>query len=160
MSGYQGYVGAFANYWQAFVPHPFWFGYHFVSVYYHLKEHYVNFFRFFQGFLNYFIHPSNYWVFKNAYFQSFFVTVMDLKKKKCQTVFPCEKVLAFWKEYFFSDRNTRKYSKSKIEFKYVCLRVFRHFDSQFDIFFEKLRLFYFRHVIFRLGFARVHNDLL
>ena len=39
----------FANYWQALVPHPFRFGYHFVSVYYHLKEHYVNFFRFFNA---------------------------------------------------------------------------------------------------------------
>ena len=42
------YMGDFANYWQAFVPHPLRFGYHFVSVYYHLKEHYVNFFRFFK----------------------------------------------------------------------------------------------------------------
>ena len=37
----------FANYWQAFLPHPLRFSYHFVSVYYHLKERYVNFFRFF-----------------------------------------------------------------------------------------------------------------
>ena len=36
-----------ANRWQAFLPHPFRFSYHFVSVYYHLKEHYVNSFRFF-----------------------------------------------------------------------------------------------------------------
>ena len=40
----------------------------------------------------------------------------------------------------------------------MFLRVFRHFDSQFHIFFEKVRLSYIRHVIFRLGFARVHND--
>ena len=73
-------MGDFANYWQAFVPHTLRFGYHFVNVYYHLKEHYVNFFRFFLGFLNYFIYLSNYWVFKNAYFQSFFVRIMDLKK--------------------------------------------------------------------------------
>ena len=40
----------------------------------------------------------------------------------------------------------------------MFLRVFRHFDSQLYIFFEKLRLFYIKHVIFRLGFPRVHND--
>ena len=34
--------------WQAFVPHPLRFGYHFVSVYYHLKEHYVNVSDFFK----------------------------------------------------------------------------------------------------------------
>ena len=38
------------------------------------------FFQIFLGFLNYFIHQLNYWVFKNAYFQSFFVRIMDLKK--------------------------------------------------------------------------------
>ena len=27
-----------------------------------------------------------------------------------------EKILAFWKKYYFSDRNARKYSKSKIDF--------------------------------------------
>ena len=31
-------MGDFANYWQAFVPHPLWFGYHFVRIYYHLKR--------------------------------------------------------------------------------------------------------------------------
>ena len=111
------------NYWQAFVPHPFRIGYPFVSVYYHLKEHYVNFFRFFQGFLNYFIHPSNYWVFKNAYFQSFFVRIMDLKKKICQDVSLCKNVSAFWKKYYFSDRNARKYSELKIDFKNVFLSL-------------------------------------
>ena len=130
-------MGDFANYWQAFVPHPLWFGYYFVSVYDHLKEHCMNFFRFFFGFLNYFIHPSNYWVFKNAYFQSFFVTITDLKKKKCHDVSLCKKVWTFWKKYYFSDRNARKYSKSKTDFKNVFLRVFRHFDSKFYIFFLK-----------------------
>ena len=64
---------------------------------------------------------------------------MDLKKK-CQDV--CKIVSASWKKYYFSDRNARKYWKSKIDFKNVFLRVFRHFDSQFYIFFEKLRLFF------------------
>ena len=62
------------------------------------------------------------------------------------------------KKNYFSVRNARKYSKSKIDFKNVFLRVFRHLDSQFYIFFEKLRLFYIRHIIFRLRFARVHNN--
>ena len=47
------------------------------------------------------------------------------------------KKFAFWKKYYFSDRNARKYWKSKIDFKNVFLRVFRHFDSQFYIFFLK-----------------------
>ena len=46
----------------------------------------------------------------------------------------------------------------KLTLKMCVLRVFRHFDFQFYIFLEKPRLFYIRHVIFRLGFARVHND--
>ena len=104
-----------------------------------------------------FIHPSNYWVFKNASFQSFFVRIMDLKKK-CQDVSLRKKFSAFRKKYYFFVRNARKYSKSKIDFKNLFLRVFRHFDSQFYIFFKKLRLFYIKNVIFRLGFARVHND--
>ena len=83
---------------------------------------------------------------------------MDLKKK-CQGVSLCKKVLAFWKKYYFSYRNARKYSKSTIDFKNVFLRVFRHVDSQFYIFFEKLRRFYIRHVIFRLGFARAQDDI-
>ena len=37
------------------------------------------------------------------------------------------------KKYYFSDRNARKYSKSKTDFKNVFLRDFRHFDSQFYI---------------------------
>ena len=146
-------MGDFVNYWQAFVPHPLRFGYDFVSVYNHLKEHYVIFFRFFKNFLNYFIHPFNYWVFKNAYFQSFFVRIMDLKKNRCQDVSLCKKVSAFWKKYYFSDRIARKYSKSKIDFKNVFLKVFRYVNSQFYIFFEKLRFLYINHVIFRLGFA-------
>ena len=51
------YTCDFANYWQAFVSHALRFGYYFVSVYYHLKERYVNFFIFFLDFLNYFTHP-------------------------------------------------------------------------------------------------------
>ena len=53
---------------------------------------------------------------------------MDLKKK-CQDVSLCKKVSAFWKEYYFSNRNARKYSNSKVDFKNVFIRVFRHFDS-------------------------------
>ena len=85
---------------------------------------------------------------------------MDFKKKKIQDVTLCKKVSAFLKEYYFSDCNARKYSKSKIDFKNMFLRVFRHFDSQFYIFFEKMKFFYIRHVIFRLGFAWAHNDFL
>ena len=48
---------------------------------------------------------------------------MDLKKK-CQDVTLCKKVSAFWKKYYFSDRNARKYSKSKIDFEYVFLYFF------------------------------------
>ena len=44
--------------------------------------------------------------------------------------------LSFLKKYYFSDRNARKYSNSKIDFKNVFLRVFRHLDSQFYIFFK------------------------
>ena len=82
---------------------------------------------------------------------------MDLKKK-CQEVSLWQKVSAFRKKYYFTDRIAKKYSKSKPDFKNVFLRIFRHFDSQFYIFFEKLRLFYVRHVIFRLEFAGVHNE--
>ena len=63
------------------------------------------------------------------------------RKKKFQDVFLCKKVSAFWKKYYFSDRNARKYSKSKIDFKNVILRVFQHFDSQFHIFFESWDFF-------------------
>ena len=65
---------------------------------------------------------------------------MDLKKK-CQDVSLCKKVSAFLKKYYFSDRNAKKYSKSKIDFTNVFLRVFRHFDSQFYIFFWKAETF-------------------
>ena len=44
---------------------------------------------------------------------------MDLQKK-CQEVTLCKKSLSFLKKkYFFSDRNARKYLKSKIDFKNV-----------------------------------------
>ena len=81
---------------------------------------------------------------------------MDLKKNVKTYLYVKKSQIK--KKYYFSDRNARKYSKSKIDFKNVFLKVFCHFDSQFYIFFEKLRLFYIRHVIFRSGFARVHND--
>ena len=55
-------------------------------------------------------------------------------KKNVKTVFR--------KKYYFSDRNARKYSKSKIDFKNVFLRVFRNFDSQFYIFFWKTETFF------------------
>ena len=54
---------------------------------------------------------------------------MNPEKKMSRT----KKVSAFWKKYYFSDRNSRKYSKSKIDFKNVFSRVFRHLDSQFYI---------------------------
>ena len=82
---------------------------------------------------------------------------MELKKK-CQDVSLCKKVSAFWKKYYFSDRNAKKYSKSKNDFKNVFSRVFRYFDSQFYIFFFWKIETYIIYVIFRLGFARVHND--
>ena len=73
---------------------------------------------------------------------------MDLKKKMSSVR---KNVSAFWKKYYFSDRNSREYSKSKIDFKNVFLRVFRHFDSQFYIFFEKLRLFLLKTYNFQIG---------
>ena len=79
-------------------------------------------------------------------------------KKNVKTYVYGKKAQLFEKKYDFSDRNARKYSKSKIDFKNMFLRFFRHFDSQFYIFFEKLRLFYIWYVIFKFGFARVHND--
>ena len=66
---------------------------------------------------------------------------MDLKKK-FQDVSLGKKVSAFWKKYYFPDRNARKYTKSKIDFKNVFLRVFRHFDSQFYIFCWKAKIFF------------------
>ena len=63
------------------------------------------------------------------------------------------------KKKYFSDRNARKYSKSKVDFKNVCFEGLP--PLRFSIlyfFFEKLRLFYIRHVIVRLEFARVYND--
>ena len=66
---------------------------------------------------------------------------MDLKQK-CQDVSLCKKVSAFWKNTFFSDRNARKYSKSKMDFKNEFLMVFRLFDSQFYIFFWKDESFF------------------
>ena len=61
---------------------------------------------------------------------------MDLKKK-CQDVSLCKKVSAYWKKYYVSDRNARKYSKLIIDLKNIFLRIFRHFNSQFYIFFSK-----------------------
>ena len=152
------YMGDFANYWQAFVPHLLWFSYHFMSVYYHLKEHYVNFFRFFKASLTT-LYTHRIIEFSKTLNSNHFLLGLWNSKKKYQDVTLCKKVSAFWtKKYYFSDRNARKYSKSKIDFKNVFLRVFRHFNSQFYIFFLKNRLFYIWHVIFRLGFARVHND--
>ena len=52
---------------------------------------------------------------------------MDLKKN-VKKYFYVKKSQLFEKKYYFSNRNARKYSKSKIDFKNV-LRVFRHFDS-------------------------------
>ena len=147
------YMGDFARYWQAFVPHPLRFGYHFVSIYYHLKEHYVNFFRFFKATL----YTHRIIEFSKTLISNHFLLGLWISKKNVK-MYLYVKVSTFWKNYYFSDRNARKYSKSKIDFKNVFLRVFRHFDSQFYIFLLKLRLFYVRHVILRLGFARVHND--
>ena len=157
------YMGDFANYWQAFIPHSFRFDYHFVSVYYYLKEHDVNFFRFFLCVLNYFIHPSNYWVFKNTYLQSFLLRLW-ISKENVKTYLYVQKSQLFEKNTIFpiamQNRSTQNRSTQnrKLTLKMCVLRDFRHFDSQFSIFFEKLRLFYISHVIFRLGFARVHND--
>ena len=146
------------NYWQVFVPHPLRFGYHFVSVYYHLKEHSVNFFWFFKGFLNYSVHPSNYWVFKNAYFQWFFVRIMDLKKK-FQDVSLCKKVSAFWKKILLFRSQCKKVLKIE-NWLWKC--VFEGLPPlRFSILYFFLKgwyFFYIRHVIFRLGFARVHNE--
>ena len=53
---------------------------------------------------------------------------MDLTKKNVKTYLYVKKCQFFEKKYYFSDRNARKYSKSKIDFKNGLLRVFRHFD--------------------------------
>ena len=79
---------------------------------------------------------------------------MDLKFKKCQDLSSSKKVSASWKKYYFSDLNARKYSKSTIDFKNVFLRVFRHFDSQFYIFFLKLRFFLHKTSSFQIGIRK------
>ena len=68
------------------------------------------------------------------------------------------KNVSFLKKILFFRSQCKKILKIENWLENVFLRIFRRFDSQFYIFFEKLRLFYIRHVIFRLGFARVHND--
>ena len=65
-----------------------------------------------------------------------------------------EKSLSFLKKYYFSDRNARKYSKSKIDFKNVFLRVFHHFDSQFYIFFLKAETFLHKTCNFQIGIRK------
>ena len=64
------------------------------------------------------------------------------------------KSLSFLNKYYFSDRNARKYSKSKIDFKNVFLRVFRHFDSQFYIFFWKAEIFLHKTCNFQIDFRK------
>ena len=76
---------------------------------------------------------------------------MDLKKNRCQDVSLCKKVSAFWKKYYFSDRIARKYSKSKIDFKNVFLRVFRYVNSQFYIFFWKAEISLHKPCNFQIG---------
>ena len=66
---------------------------------------------------------------------------MDVKKKKFQDVTLCKKISAFWKKYYFSDCNARKYSKYKTDLKNVFLRVFRHFDTQFYISYKRRDFF-------------------
>ena len=83
---------------------------------------------------------------------------MDLKKK-CQDVSLCKRISAFWKKYYFSDRYARKYSKSKIDFKNVFLRVFRNFDSQFYIFCWKVETFLHKTCSFQIG-IRIGSQLL
>ena len=79
---------------------------------------------------------------------------MDLKKI-CQDVILRKKVSAFWKKYNFSDRNARKYSKSKINFK-MCfwgssatsILNFIFFLKSWDFFLHKTRNF---HIGIRTG---------
>ena len=78
---------------------------------------------------------------------------MDLKKK-CQNVTLCKKVSAFWKKYYFFNRNARQYSKSKINFNNGFLRVFRHFNSQFYIFFWKAETFLHKTYNFQIGIRK------
>ena len=90
------YVGDFANYWQAIVPHPFRFGYHFVSVYYHLKEHYVNFSDFFKASLTT-LYTHRIIEFSKKLICNHFLLGLWIKKK-CEDVSLCKKVSAFWKK--------------------------------------------------------------
>ena len=139
-------MGDFVNYWQAFVPHPLRF---------HQNTTWICSDSFKASLTTLYTHRII--EFSKTVISNHILLGLWISKKKCQDVSLCKKVSAFWRKYYFSDRNAIKYLKSKIDFKNVFLRVFRHFDSQFYIFFEKLRLFYIRHVIFRLGFAKVHN---
>ena len=112
------HMGDFANYWQAFVPHPLRFGYRT---------------SFFEGLITLYTHRII--EFSKTFIFNHFLLGLWISKKKCQDVTLCKKVSAFWKKYYFPDRSARKYSKSKTDFKNVFLRVFGHFDSQFHIFF-------------------------
>ena len=79
---------------------------------------------------------------------------MDLKLKKCRDVSSSKKVSAIWKKNFFPDRNARKYSKSTIDFNNAFLSVFRHFDSQFYIFFWKVETFLPKTCNFQIGIRK------
>ena len=65
-----------------------------------LKRTLREFFQILLGFLNCFIHSSNYWVFKNAYFQPFFVRTMH-RKKNVKTYFYVKKSWLFEKNITF-----------------------------------------------------------
>ena len=82
---------------------------------------------------------------------------MDLKKN-VKTYLYVKNSQLFEKILFFRLQCKKVLKIEYLTLKMCVLRVFRHFDFQFYIFLEKLRLFYIRHVIFKLGFARVHND--
>ena len=88
------YMGDFLNYWQAFVPLPLRFGYHFVSVYYHLKEHYLNFFRFFKASLTP-LYTHRIIEFSKTLISNHFLLELWISKKKCQDVSLCKKFSAF-----------------------------------------------------------------
>ena len=77
-----------------------WFDYHFVSVYYHLKEHYVNFSRFFKASLTT-LYTHRIIEFSKALISNHFLLGLWIPKKKCQDVTLCKKVSAFWKNTIF-----------------------------------------------------------
>ena len=128
-------MGDFANYWQAFVRHPLRFGYHFVSVYCQLNNITWIFSDFLKTSLTT-LYTHRIIEFSKTLISNHFLLRFCISIKKCQHVTLCKKVSACWKKYYFFDRNARKYSKLKIDFKNVFLSVFRHFDSQFYIFLE------------------------